>query len=52
MNTRLTVTHRSSPACVITSDLCDGRLLDTFENEGYARVIFIRFSPTYMDGWG
>ena len=27
MNTRLTVTHRGSPGCVITSDLCDGRLL-------------------------
>ena len=52
MNTRLTVTHRGSPGCVITSDLCDGRLLDTFVNEGYARVICIRFSPTYMDGWG
>ena len=52
MNTRLTVTHGSSPGCVIHSDLCDRRLLDTFVNEDYARVICIRFSPTYMDGWG
>ena len=52
MNTRLTVTLRGSPGCVITSDLCDGRLLDTFVNEGYARVICIRFSLSYMDGWG
>ena len=36
MNTRLTVTPGSSPGCVITSDLCDRRLLDTFVNEGYA----------------
>ena len=27
MNTRLTVTHGSSPGCVIHSDLCDRRLL-------------------------
>ena len=52
MNTRLTVTHGSSPGCyIITSDLCDGHLLDTFVNEGYAHVICI-LSPTYMDGWG
>ena len=52
MNTGLTVTHGSSPGCVIHSDLCDRRLLDTFVNEDYARVICIRFSPTYMDGLG
>ena len=51
MNSRLTVTHESSLGCVIHSDLCDRRLLDTFVNEGYARVICIRFSPTYLHGW-
>ena len=36
MNSRLTVTHGSSLGCVIHSDLCHRRLLDTFVNEGYA----------------
>ena len=53
MNTRLTVTHGSSPGCVITSDLCDRRLLDTFVLKMKAmHESFVSASPlpTWMGG--